>query len=244
MSAARPEFVDRSAAAEPCCITIGSKRSAAVVAEVVDDRARNDFFQPERPIAFGGCALKSSAKGLQFPNARFEIGQVVFKHGAHVLALLASPSVHRCEEFPDLAEVQAKLLCSFDELDALDRVGPIQAKSTTRARRCRQKAHPLVIPHRIGRQAGSGGDRPYSKICLMCLRHVSVPEVSSQVTRSLDEIIQSGVGLQSQALPLDEPEHAFHLESEHPRRLGRHPATVVVKPMNTRARVRRRASRL
>ena len=75
------------------------------MAEVVDDRARNDFFQPERPIAFGGCALKGSAKGLQFPDARFEIGQVVFEHGAHVLALLASPSVRRCEEFADLAEL-------------------------------------------------------------------------------------------------------------------------------------------
>ncbi len=128
--------------------------------EVVDDRALNDFFQPERPIAFGDRALKGSAKRLQFPNARFEISQVLFKHGAHVLALLASLSVRWCEELPDLAERQAELLRPSDELNALDRVGRVQAEPGIRARRFRQKAQPLVIANRIGRQAGSGGDRP------------------------------------------------------------------------------------
>jgi hypothetical protein len=98
MSAARPYSGDRSA--DPCSVTISSKGPSALMTEVVDDRAFNDFFQPERPIAFGDRALKGSAKRLQFPNARFEISQVLIKYGAHVLALLASPSVRWCEELP------------------------------------------------------------------------------------------------------------------------------------------------
>jgi len=172
-----------------------SKGSSAVVTQVVDDRALNEFLQTERPIAFGDGALKGSAKRLQFPNARFEISQMLFNYRAHVPALLASLSVRRCEELPDFAERQAELLRPSDELNALDRVGRVQAEPGTRARRCRQKAQPLVIAHRIRRQAGGGGDRTG----LMCLRHLSIPGV--RVTRSLDEIMQSGVGFRIKLRP-------------------------------------------